>query len=366
MGSMKKICFVMPEYARATHFQYVAEFVESLADEADIFLVIEKGELPETSKVTKRTLQRFRSPLLRFFEIALILLRARLSGYRVQYIHYSFSAAFWSSIITRTLGGTTYYWNAGMPWLYQRPYSRELFERLVYKMIGRLVTGAEAIVSGYAAYYGISPSKIIVIPNWIDSQEIEEKLHTIDRDEVRRQLDIPNGAPVLLFVHRLSKRKGAHLLPGILAGASKKAILVVAGDGPEEATLKQKFEQLGLTERVRMLGAIPQQRVINYFSITDVFLLPSEEEGCPHVLLEALAAGVPYAAMAVGGVREITPPKLLPYVSEAGDVSGFIHGVNTLLLFPSSHREAIIQDEREWVKRYGKKEILNRFLALVQ
>ncbi len=40
----RKICFVLPEYARATHFQYVAEFVEGLAAEADIFLVVEKGE----------------------------------------------------------------------------------------------------------------------------------------------------------------------------------------------------------------------------------------------------------------------------------------------------------------------------------
>lgn len=362
----KKICFVMPEYARATHFQYVAEFVEALATEADIFLIIEKGELPEGSNVTHRIRQRFQSPILRFFEIAWILFGARLRGYRVQYVHYSFSAAFWSSLITRLLGGTTYYWNAGMPWLYERPFYREYFERLVYKLIGRLVTGAEAIVGGYAAYYHISPSKIIVIPNWIDGQEIEEKLRTIDRTAIMRELNIPNTAPVLLFVHRLSKRKGAHLLPGVLAAASKDTVIVVAGSGPEEEQMKRDFDQLGLTERVRMLGAIPQQRVINYFAIADVFLLPSEEEGCPHVLLEALAAGVPYVAMAVGGVREITPPKLLPYVSESGNVSEFIKSVNTLLALPLPAREEIIKEEGEWVKQYGKKEILKRFLALVQ
>ena len=356
----------MPEYAKATHFQYVAEFVEALAGEADIFLVIEKGELPEGSKVTRRVRQYFRSPILRFFEIAAILFGARLRGYSVQYIHYSFSAAFWSSIITRILGGTTYYWNAGMPWLYQRSWGREFFERLVYKMIGRLVTGAEAIVSGYAEYYGISPSKIIVIPNWIDAKDVEEKLRAIDHAGVRRELDIPTSAAILLFVHRLSKRKGAHLLPGILAGVSQDAILVVAGEGPEEEAIRREFNKFNLMGRVRMLGAIPQQRVMNYFAVADAFLLPSEEEGCPHVLLEALAAGVPYAAMAVGGVREITPPKLLPCVSESGDVSGFIHATNTLLALPKFTRKEIIQEEHEWVRRYSKEAILKRFLALVQ
>jgi glycosyltransferase involved in cell wall biosynthesis len=362
----KKICFVLPEYARATHFQYVAEFVEGLAEHADVFLVIEKGELPEESKVTHRVRQIFQFPLLRFFEIGWILFCARLRGYRVQYVHYSFSAAFWSSIITRASGGTTYYWNAGLPWLYQRPRHREFFERLVYKLIGRLVTGADAIVEGYAEYYGISNNKIIVIPNWIDGEEVKRKTSEVDRATFRSKLNISLDAPIVLFVHRLAKRKGAHLLPEVLATLPSQTVLVVVGDGPERENIVREFERRGLSARVRMEGAVAQSSVIKYFAIADVFLLPSEEEGCPHVLLEALAAGVPYAAFAVGGVREMTPEKLLPYVAQAGDTKALIAATNDLIALSPSVREEVISEEREWVKQYRKEAILKRFFELVR
>jgi glycosyltransferase involved in cell wall biosynthesis len=362
----KKICFVLPEYARATHFQYVAEFVEGLATEADIFLVIEKGELPEQSKVTHRVRQVFRFAPYRFFEIGWILFKAYRAGYHVQYIHYSFSAAFWSSVITRTLGGTTYYWNAGLPWLYQRPRHREFFERLVYKLIGRLVTGADAIVAGYAEYYHISKNKIIVIPNWIDGEETESKINEVDREKFRHELGIPEDAPVVLFVHRLARRKGAHLLPQVLTALPSRTVLVVVGDGPERESMVREFEQHGLSARVRMRGAIAQHEVINYFAIADVFLLPSEEEGCPHVILEALAAGVPYAAFAVGGVREMTPKKLLPYVVPSGDTKRLILVTNNLISLSSSARKEIVSEEHEWVKQYSKEAILKRFFELVR
>lgn len=362
----KKICFVLPEYARATHFQYVAEFAEGLADQADIFLVIEKGELPEQSAVTHRVRQTFRFAPYRFFEIGWILFQAQREGYRVQYIHYSFSAAFWSSIITRIFGGTTYYWNAGLPWLYKRPRHREFFERLVYKLICRLVTGADAIVPGYAEYYGISKDKIIVIPNWIDGGEVKNKVDAVDRAAFRSELNILQDAPVVLFVHRLAKRKGAHLLPEVLAALPSRTVLVVVGDGPERQNIVDEFEQRGLSSRVRMAGAVAQNAVIKYFAVVDVFLLPSEEEGCPHVILEALAAGVPYAAFGVGGVREMTPGKLLPYVAEAGDTKALISSTNSLIaLSPSAHEE-IVNAEYEWVKRYRKEEILKQFLDLVR
>lgn len=363
---MKKICFVLPEYARATHFQYVAEFVEGLAVEADIFLVIEKGELPQESRVTHRVRQVFRFAPYRFFEIGWILFRAHRQGYQVQYIHYSFSAAFWSSIITRLLGGTTYYWNAGLPWRYKRPRHREFFERIVYKLIGRLVTGADAIVDGYVKYYGISPSKIIVIPNWIDGEEVQNKARAIDRTQFRRELNISEDVPVVLFVHRLAKRKGAHLLPEVLAALSPQTVLVVVGDGPERQNIVDEFERRNLSDRVRMCGAVAQNVVIKYFAVSDVFLLPSEEEGCPHVILEALAAGVPYAAFAVGGVREMTPKKLQPYIAETGDTKGLISATNNLIALSARERQDVIDEEHDWVKRYSKEEILRQFLDLVR
>ena len=361
----KKICFVLPEYARATHFQYVAEFVEGLANHADVFLVIEKGDLPKESKVTHRVRQFFRFPPLRFVEIALILLYARLRGYRTQYVHYSFSAAFWSSLITRAFGGTTYYWNAGLPWLYKRPFVREWFEHVVFHLIGKLVTGADALVAGYESFYHIPAEKIIVIPNWIDAGGVQSGNSRYIPSELKKNLHISDTASVALFVHRLSPRKGADKLPEILKGLDPRTVLVVIGDGPLRGVLENQFASKEFSDRVRMLGAVPQSEVAAFFGIADVFLLPSEEEGCPHVLLEALASGVPYVATDVGGVREMPPPKMREYIVSYGDGDAFINAVNHIVRLPEEKRGELSDEEHEWVKQFGKEHIIERFIKSV-
>jgi glycosyltransferase involved in cell wall biosynthesis len=79
--------------------------------------------------------------------------------------------------------------------------------------------------------------------------------------------------------------------------------LVLVGEGPERPRIEELCRELNLTDFVTLAG---QQDDINpYYGIADVFLLPSHSEGCPNVLLEAMAAGVPVVATAVGGVPEV-------------------------------------------------------------
>lgn len=357
---------MLPEYALATHFSYVAEFVESLADSIDIFLIVEKGTLPATSRVTRRYRSILRFAPFRVLETFFVLLYARLLGYRTHYVHYSFVAAIGSSIVTRLFGGRTFYWNCGMPWVYTRSAFREWYEQLTFRLVHYLVTGAAALAPGYARYYTIPETKIKIIPNWIDVESGPRPLTDEDRRIVRSELHIPADAPVILFVHRLAKRKGANLLPNILAGLSDQhAVLVVVGDGPERESLETCFRANGLWERVRMMGSVPQLEVVRYFSCADVFLLPSEEEGFPHVLTEAMLYGVPYVASEVGGVRDMTPPILHPYLVPYGDVDQYVARLDELISHDSLRREAS-EVLLEWVKQYDKPVIMERFLRLIR
>lgn len=97
----------------------------------------------------------------------------------------------------------------------------------------------------------------------------------------------------------------------------------------------------------------------------DIFLMPSEEEGMPNVLLEAMAAGVPFVASDVGGVREMTPPVTQEFVLPYGDSFVFAEKIKKLLA-DKELRERISAVEQEWVKRYDVSVIAARFFELLQ
>jgi len=125
-----------------------------------------------------------------------------------------------------------------------------------------------------------------------------------ERDEARGRLGLPRDAFVIGWVGRLSHEKGADVLLEALARTRERAGLAcVIGDGPERAALEARAGQLGLASRVRWCGAVPDAGSL--FAAFDVFALSSRTEGTPMVLFEAMEAGVPIVATAVGGVPDV-------------------------------------------------------------
>jgi glycosyltransferase involved in cell wall biosynthesis len=124
---------------------------------------------------------------------------------------------------------------------------------------------------------------------------------------LRHSLGISGDASVLLSVGRLSKEKGhAEFLRAVAllrdAGERKLDVLLV-GDGPERGALEALCAGLKLENIVHFLGH--QADVRPFYGAADLFVLPSHSEGSPNVLLEAIDAGVPIVATAVGGIPEI-------------------------------------------------------------
>jgi glycosyltransferase involved in cell wall biosynthesis len=81
--------------------------------------------------------------------------------------------------------------------------------------------------------------------------------------------------------------------------------LLIAGEGDEREPLERDVAALGLEHRVRFLGALPRQHVLELFSAADAAILSSSWENFPHTVVEALAVGTPVIATATGGVGEI-------------------------------------------------------------
>lgn len=361
-----KLCYVLPEYdaKTATHFAHNYGFVEEISKIFDVFLIIEKGGAHVNFK-GKFYVQKFRWPLCRFLENFLVFKILRFKGYKNFYIHYSFLSAFSASLVVKILGGRVFYWNCGLPWNYKRKFLRGIFEKTVYRLISFLVTGTEGLKNEYAKHYKISLDKIKVMPNWIETEKIQISKSKFQKEELKKKLNIENKK-VVFFAHRLSKRKGAHFLPEILRGLKdENVILLIAGEGPEKESIETRIKDDNLSEKVIFLGQVPNEEIYKFYFISDVFIMPSEEEGFPHVLLEAMASGVPFVAYNIGGVKEIVSPEFYDYTAKIGDIKDFVLKIKKILNLPPDELARLKSVEINWIKKYDIKNVIDIFNNLI-
>ncbi len=118
---------------------------------------------------------------------------------------------------------------------------------------------------------------------------------------------------------RAEKNVGRLLRAFVLAVEGRGARLLVVGDGPERAGLERLAGELGIAGQVRFAGHVPAP--LGLVAAMDVFALSSDTEQMPLSLLEAMAAGKPVAATAVGDVAEMLAPENRPYAVERDDAA---------------------------------------------
>lgn len=171
--------------------------------------------------------------------------------------------------------------------------------------------------------FGVPDAKIRIIPNAVDVGEAP-------RPDARLRAELAGDATtkLVLTVARLDAQKGiGHLLDA--AAAVPGALFVIAGEGPDRATLEAKVVSLGLGERVRFLGH--RRDVPALLAIADLFVLPSLYEGLPLSVLEAMAVGVPVVATAIGGTDEIVRDGETGTLVAARDPIALAAGIRSVL-----------------------------------
>jgi len=344
-----KLAIVLPEFQHdtATHFAHSYELFSDVATHMSVVWGIERGTLPPEGGTMIGG-----KCLARVWRTVRWMRRTRKEGVTTLYVHYSFVAAYIGSCIFPQV----YLWNCGEAWKYPRGF---VFERMVRHVFRRVhvVTGTTGLADAYAREYHLPRALLRVLPNSISL----ERFQVAHVAEARKQFHIPEGARVVSFIHHLSERKGAQYLPAIMKelASEQNLIFCIAGDGPYQEKLAH---ELNAFPNVRLLGAIPNHDIPKLLSVTDVLMMPSNEEGFPRVLLEAMAMGVPFVASAVGGVKDIIPPSMLRHVVTVGDTTAFASEVRSLLRTPSNE---LSQELRTWVARYDLPVVTNLFLRLV-
>jgi len=148
---------------------------------------------------------------------------------------------------------------------------------------------------------GAREDKIHVIPDGVDTSKFKPG----DKHVLRAELNLSEGF-LILYVGSLFKLKRVDRLIKASANLSKdfEFHVVIAGDGPERQNLERLAESLGL-KTILFKGSVAHEDMPSYMAASDVLVLPSETEGLPTCVQEAMACGIPVIASNVGGLPDL-------------------------------------------------------------
>lgn len=167
------------------------------------------------------------------------------------------------------------------------------------------VVAVSASLERRAAELGAAPERVHEIGNGVDLAAFTPS----DRSSARRTLGLSDEERTVLAVGRLDPVKGLDLL--VAAAAPLRARLGeslrirIVGAGPARAALERAIRTRGLEETVRLEGEVSPAALGTWYASAEVVALLSHSEGCPNVVIEALACGRPVVATRVGGVPEL-------------------------------------------------------------
>jgi glycosyltransferase involved in cell wall biosynthesis len=151
---------------------------------------------------------------------------------------------------------------------------------------------------------GVDNGKLSYIHNGIRTDEF----YPMDRDVCRKKLQFPKDKKIIVYVGNLFEIKGiVHLLDAIQILEREyrdDMVFYFLGEGELESGIRQLQTDLGRIS-LHVVGDVPHGDLAVWLNAADVCCLPSLNEGCPNVVLESLACGLPVVATDVGGVPEI-------------------------------------------------------------
>lgn len=230
------------------------------------------------------------------------------------------------------------------------------FIRNIWKNASALIANSEVLrerALGYESRYPVE-----IIPNGVDVEFFTKGNHQVNKSEI-----YGDSAKNILFVSRLIKGKGLqHIIPRMsdiydLTGAR----LTIVGDGPYREELEKLTSDTNNSNYVSFVGKKNKQELYPYYSEADLFILPSESEGMPNVVLEAMSMGLPIVMTPCGGSKE-----LIEGNGVITDIDSFVDNIVTLLRDESLRMVYGNNSEARVRELFGWRKAADAYISLME
>lgn len=232
----------------------------------------------------------------------------------------------------------------------------DFVDHVVLTGFSRIVAVSDAVRRSLRAF-GIPDWRISVIANGVDLRRF-----TRPAAGIAGEVNIRCGA-VVGFVGRLVPDKGVDLLlhsMRVVLRSHPETVVIIAGDGPARADLERLSTQLGIEGNVRFMGA--RSDVEALYSVLDVVVLPSRNEGAPMTVMEAMAAGRAVVATRVGGVPDIVVDGESGLLVQPDDIGGLAKALECLLADGDQRAAMGTQGRRLAEARHSAESVARRYL----
>ena len=376
---MTSICYIVPSYtpSEASHMAHLPRFLSEVGKYCDLHVIFQRGKgLPEIPNVRSVYVQRPGNHFQRAAELISVVYHLRRQGCKKFFVRISASAALELNLLSHFLDLQVYHWVSGQGKGLKPPWREGLRRRMYYelsdwvlrtniRLAHRFVTGPENMVNYFAKEYGADLKKTIVLYNDINTEVFKPPHVSNSKEHLRQGLGLPLDRSIVLFVGRVSPYKGGHyLIPiaNLLQQLSPEALLVVVGDVHIPSVVHAAHRDHVCN--VLFVGPVPNFRVLKYYQAADVFIMPSDSEGFPRVLLEAMTCGLPVVTFDAGGVRDILGPKQQEFVVPRRDLEAFVSRTAKLFRQPELCQTLAEENLRE-VQRFSTERVAQMFVERI-
>jgi teichuronic acid biosynthesis glycosyltransferase TuaC len=203
------------------------------------------------------------------------------------------------------------------------------------------ITVSESLKQVMVGQLGIAPEKVMVFRNGVDL----ELFRPVEREMARERLGMKRKT--ILSVGNLVELKGHDLVIRALLQLPDVDLMII-GEGELRASLVNLVHQLGLEQRVQLVGNVAQERLREYYGAADALVLASSREGWPNVLLECMACGTPVVATRVGGTPEIIQAPEAGVLIDARNPEAIAQGLTALW-----QRQLDPEATRQYARKYS-------------
>lgn len=248
--------------------------------------------------------------------------------------------------------------------VYEFPFSDDYH----YKIVKYTLSNADHIIAvshsdaEMLKQLGIRPNKISIIPNGYNDKIFQP----VPKILAREKLGLHSGKKILLSIGTLHDVKGHTFLIDAIYKICKSnninnLLVFIVGTGPLKISLEKKIKDHNLDDIVRLVGWVPHNELPLWINASDVFVLPSLNEGLPTVIPEVMACGRPTVATKVGGVPDIISNEEYGILVKPKDAEALAQGIVEAL-----NRKWNSEKIRKHAENYSLSSITKQIFAVYQ